>query len=158
MATQTYRPIVHIPAEGGKQVSLGTYDVLIKLVGAQTGNAMSIGLVTMPPGANSPPLHAHPEAESLYIISGEIEVRTKTERGRESYRAGPGALIFTPPNTPHQFANVGSTVAQGLAIFQPSGIEHVFAELPGVIGPDGPPIPDRLAALQAKYGIQQIID
>ena len=64
----------------------------------------------------------------------------------------PGDLIFKPREQWHTFWNAGDTPARILEIISPAGFENYFREL-GAELINGPPDPQRLAALCARYAL-----
>ena len=69
----------------------------------------------MPPGGDDG-LHVHQdEDESMYLISGELEVTI----GDLQFRMRPGESYFAPRNTPHRLRNVGTAEARSLHIDTP---------------------------------------
>jgi oxalate decarboxylase/phosphoglucose isomerase-like protein (cupin superfamily) len=115
--------------------------------------------------------HVHGAAEEIfYILEGELELlafepRARTAgdwsgwespSGTRAARGGPGALMYVPPGCPHAFANRGSSVARMLFIVAPSGHEEYLAELGELISTANPPDQHAIAALRARYDIQQL--
>ena len=77
---------------------------------------------TAPPGMRSAP-HHHGEAETgVYVISGHC--RFYYGEGFSEYQdAGPGDLVFVPPNTPHIEANLSAEEpAELIGVRSPSNI------------------------------------
>jgi quercetin dioxygenase-like cupin family protein len=130
-----------------------------KVSAEQTGGAFTVFEVTVPPGGG-PPLHRHPQAESFYVIDGELAV---AGAGGEEITAGRGDTVHIPGGEPHGYRNVGSDMVHMLAIVQPSGLEAFFDELgvpsDGASEPEpltGPPDVQRLMAVTAKHGIEML--
>jgi quercetin dioxygenase-like cupin family protein len=46
--------------------------------------------------------HAHPEEQTLYVLSGRLQVTLGHSEGAETYEVGPGQGSFHPSNVPHQ--------------------------------------------------------
>ena len=63
----------------------------------------SLFLIQYMPGAKID-LHDHTFEESYLILSGEVE----TECDGQTYRLGPGGVVWTGVGCLHRFANVGS--------------------------------------------------
>jgi hypothetical protein len=63
-----------------------------------------------------------------------------------------GDLIFKPRNQWHTFWNAGDAPARILEIISPGGFENYFRELAAELS-DGPPDPQRMATLCARYEI-----
>lgn len=143
----------------------------MKLEGEQTGGRFALweGLL---PHAAAPPLHAHPQDETFYLIEGELTAwLVEPERLDGSAqpadwvrtcarRCGPGAVVFAPSGLPHTF-RVESDTARMLFISTPAGIEQYVralgeaAQWPWLQPPaDGPRVAaERLAAVERELGI-----
>lgn len=59
---------------------------------------------TIPPGGGVP-LHSHADAESLYLLSGEVEALLQTTGGLEWQRLRPGDFIHIPAEAKHAWRN-----------------------------------------------------
>lgn len=68
--------------------------------------------------------------------------------------ARPGDLVFKPRHQWHTFWNAGDAPARALEIISPGGFERYFMELGALRAAGGPPLPDRLAALCERYGLE----
>lgn len=122
------------------------------LAGSDTDGGYAITEGTTPP-MGGPPLHRHSrEDESFYVLEGEFDFETD---GR-LYHTGPGASIFLPRGTVHQFQNVGSTPGRMLSVVQPAGLEKFFDEL--AVATTGMKQPDRSVVLPIfeKYGLEMV--
>jgi quercetin dioxygenase-like cupin family protein len=143
----------------------------MKLDGHHTGGRFALWEGVLPHGA-APPLHAHPQDETFYVIEGEVTVWlvepgladdagdpptwVKT-RGR---RCGPGAAVFAAAGAPHTF-RVESDTARMLFLSTPAGIEDYVralgesAKWPWLEPPaDGPRVPvERIAAVERELGV-----
>ena len=64
--------------------------------------------------------------------------------------------MFVPARCPHAFANPGTTPAQMLFLFGPAGHEDYLAEMGHLISRPGPVDPAQIAALRARWDIEQI--
>jgi quercetin dioxygenase-like cupin family protein len=145
---------------------LGTL-VRTKLAGEDTGGRFALQEALLPRGA-APPLHSHPQDETLYVLEGEVtfwivEPELAQERSWVQTHARPcgaGAAVLVPAGTPHSF-RVESDTARMLYLSTPAGIEdyvHALAEparWPWLQPPsDGPRVdPDRLAAVEREHGV-----
>ena len=59
---------------------------------------------TIPPGGGVP-LHSHMDAESFYVLSGEVEALVQTRDGREWQELRPGDFIHIPSGAKHAWRN-----------------------------------------------------
>jgi oxalate decarboxylase/phosphoglucose isomerase-like protein (cupin superfamily) len=115
--------------------------------------------------------HLHKDAEELfYIVDGELELlafepASRADRdwttwtsasGAAVVRGGPGSLMYVPPRCPHAFTNPGSTPVRMLFLFSPAGHEHYLAELGALVSGGGPPDPDAIMELRARWDIEQL--
>jgi oxalate decarboxylase/phosphoglucose isomerase-like protein (cupin superfamily) len=115
--------------------------------------------------------HRHAEAEEIfYILEGELDLLAFEPKGGPQgdwtawesadgvrvYRGGPGSLMFVPAGCPHAFTNPGTTSARMLFLVAPSGHEQYLEEIAGLLGRPGPPDPSAIAAVRARYDIEQL--
>ena len=133
----------------------------ILLSGEQTGNAFSMIEGIMPPGGDGG-LHLHElEDESMYLLSGELEVTL----GDGEFILRPGETYFAPRNMPHRLRNLGSEEARTILINTP-GTFDPFIKQAGIplTGPEipllPPPTPEQiqgLLVLAAAFGIRILV-
>ena len=130
----------------------GLYEVVLS--SDETGGAMTQMRITLPPGAGSPP-HVHAEAESLYVLEGELDVHI----GDETVAAGAGSQFHFPAGTLEWSEAVTQVTA--LNTYVPGGIDKFFAAvgepaLSRTLPPpsDTPPDFERLAAIAAEHRLQ----
>jgi quercetin dioxygenase-like cupin family protein len=128
---------------------LGTVGVQFKLSGSQTNGAVSVVEHPFPVGALVVP-HLHTlEDEYSIVTEGEIGFRS----GDREVVLGPGGYITKPRGEMHSMWNAGQVPARMIEIISPSGFESFFRELSEILA-GGPPDPDQLMPLAARYGIQ----
>jgi quercetin dioxygenase-like cupin family protein len=167
MTTQIAETAEAAVVTGGETLwFLGTL-ARIKLSRKQTGGRFAMWEVVLPHGA-APPLHSHPQDETLYVLDGELTAWIVepdlvdddgwvATRGR---RCGPGSVVFAPGGTPHTF-RVESDTARMLTLSTPAGIEDMVRELAEPAQwpwlpppPDGPRVPaERMAAVERQTGM-----
>ncbi|HEU5362276.1 MAG TPA: cupin domain-containing protein [Gaiellaceae bacterium] len=138
----------------------------VKLDGARSDGRLAVWEGLMPRGA-APPLHSHPQDETLYVLDGELTAWVLPtgllEDGwveREPRRLGPGSLLYAPGGAPHTF-RVESDTARLLFLSTPAGIEEYVralaepAQWPWLQPPpDGPRVPpDRLREVEERLGV-----
>ena len=137
----------------GQAVRWGPAGTIRFLAGAEsTGGAFSVVEATEEPGSAAP-LHVHHgEAEAFYVVSGAIKLTC----GDQTLTAGAGDFVSTPKDVPHKYAVVGEQPARVLLLFSRPGFEQFFAEggAPLDEPPAGPPDPERLQRLFAKYDLE----
>ncbi len=160
-----------VPAGGDALWFLGTL-ARIKLTGEDTAGRFSLWEAVLPRGA-APPLHSHPQDETLYVIDGEItawivepELAARSDEDPPAWlatrarRLGAGAVVFAPGGIPHTF-RVESDSSRMLALSTPAGIEDMVrglaepAKWPWLPPPaDGPRVAaDRQAAIELATGM-----
>jgi quercetin dioxygenase-like cupin family protein len=145
---------------------LGTL-VRPKLIAEQTGGRFALWEGVLPHGA-APPLHAHPQDETFYVLAGELTLWVVAPEMAEdrswiethARRCGAGAAAFAPGGTPHTF-RVESDTARLLFLSTPAGIEDYVRALAEPAGwpwlpppPDGPRVPvERLEATEREHHV-----
>ena len=138
----------------------------IKLDGARSGGRLGVYEGLMPRGA-APPLHSHPQDETLYVLEGDLSVWVVERElvdgdwvGGCSSRVGNGSLVFAPGGVAHTF-RVESDTARLLFLSTPAGIEEYVRELaepaqwPWLQPPaDGPRVEaERLREVEERLGV-----
>jgi quercetin dioxygenase-like cupin family protein len=105
----------------------------------------------------SPPVHTHPQGETLVVLEGDL---TFVLDGARSEVAA-GAAVHAPPGHPHTF-RVDSESARVLVLSTPAGIES-FAQAAGAPAPsaalpppDAPrPSPELLLTIERQHGMER---
>lgn len=138
----------------------------IKLDGSQSDGRLGVWEGLMPRGA-APPLHSHPQDESLYVLEGELtawlvpaELVERDWAARCSSRLGVGSLLYAPGGVPHTF-RVESDTARLLFLSTPAGVEEYVkalsepAQWPWLQPPpDGPRVPaERMREVEERLGM-----
>lgn len=149
---------------------LGTLAKL-KLDGRQTGGRFALWEGVLPHDA-APPLHSHPQDETLYVLEGELTVwlvepelardpgDSSEWLGTRGRRCGVGSAVFSPGGMPHTF-RVESDTARMLFLSTPAGIEDMVRGLAEPARwpwlqppPDGPRVPaERVAEVERATGV-----
>lgn len=97
--------------------------------------------------------HIHSRIEELfYVLDGQMELRA----GDRIADGGPGTFACIPAGVPHAFANRGNSPARMLLVCAPSGHERYFEELAAILARGGPPDPELIGALRARYDTIQV--
>jgi mannose-6-phosphate isomerase-like protein (cupin superfamily) len=136
------------PGQGDEKF-LGTIGVVFKLFGEQTNGLVSIVEHPFPVGACVPP-HLHTREDEYSIVTeGEIGFRS----GDREVVLGAGGYITKPRGEMHTMWNAGKVPARMIEIISPAGFEHFFAEMSELLA-GGPPGPDDMPALAARYGLE----
>ncbi len=93
---------------------------------------------------------SHSSAECCCVSDGHLLVRV----GEERHDPGPGCLAWLPRQIPHAFANVSDRPVHLVGAIVPGGMEEAFAALGGYFARlQGPPDPERIAAIWAGHGL-----
>ena len=133
----------------GHLAFLGGVDARLVIEGDDAGKRFALVEHPMPPHALAAPMHRHhSEDEYSFVLEGSIGALL----GESVLIGNPGDLIFKPREQWHTFWNAGDAPARVLEIISPAGFENYFRELGAELS-SGPPDPQRLAALCARYAI-----
>jgi mannose-6-phosphate isomerase-like protein (cupin superfamily) len=170
MTLPAQSPGLVVPPGAGRTVRTAAQQVTFKVTGTHSRYASSFEVV-VPPGFDVG-AHVHARSEELfYVLEGELDVlafepRVRTSddwrqwesgEGRRAVRATPGTVIVVPPGCPHAFAN--PTDGPAKMFFQaspPPDHERYFDELLDILSAGGPPDHTAIAALRARYDIEQL--
>jgi quercetin dioxygenase-like cupin family protein len=130
----------------------GLYE--LKAGADETGGAVTIFEMTLPPGA-APPPHTHPGGEAVYVLEGNLRYHIDGE----VHEGGPGSFFYIPEGTWENFEPV--TQIRILVIYVPGGPERFFAEVAEPAQkrelpppPDAPPDIEQLIAIAEKHGMK----
>jgi quercetin dioxygenase-like cupin family protein len=137
------------PQDGGF-VDLGGLGIRFMVDGEETGGHFAVVEHPLEPRALAAPMHRHKnEDEYSYVLEG----RMGAQLGDDVVFANPGDLVFKPRGQWHTFWNAGDEPARLLELISPPGFEHYFREI-GELLADGPPDPEKRAAISAKYELK----
>jgi quercetin dioxygenase-like cupin family protein len=137
--------------QAGKAGMLGSIGVRFMIGGSESAGGFSLVEHPMPPRKLAAPLHRHSrEDEYSFVLEGRVGALL----GDEVVYGQPGDLIFKPRGQWHTFWNAGDAPARILEIISPAGFERYFEELLELLPTTGPPDPNAIAALAARYGLE----
>ncbi len=143
------KPIIVKPGDGKSITAFGD-TIVFPLVGSQTGDEITIGIVSTPPGGG-PPLHVHRRENEIFLMeSGDIEVLAEGEW----IKAPPGSVVFLPKDVPHQFRNAGDTTSRHWVICTPSGFENFYSKCSDLFAAGGPPDMEKIMGTCAEFGME----
>ena len=147
----TYSTPKIVGPNDGKAGSLGSIGVRFMIDTEETfQGGFSLVEHPMPPRALAAPLHRHSrEDEYSYILEGRMGALL----GDHVVVAEVGDLVHKPRNQWHTFWNAGDEPCRILEIIAPGGFERFFDELVDHLAA-GPPEPEFMAALEARYGVE----
>ncbi len=159
-----------VPMGHGRTLKAPAHQVTFKVTGEHARAASSFEVV-VPPGFDVG-AHVHTKSEELfYVLDGELEVlafeprvRTKDDwrhwespTGLRTVQATRGTVIVVPPGCPHAFANrSGEPATMFFQASPPPDHERYFEELLEILESGGPPDHAAIAALRARYDIEQL--
>jgi len=137
--------------QAGKAGMLGSIGVRFMIGGSESAGGFSLVEHPMPPRKLAAPLHRHSrEDEYSFVLEGRVGALL----GNEVVYGQVGDLIFKPRGQWHTFWNAGDSPARILEIISPAGFERYFEELLELLPKAGPPDPNAIAALAARYGLE----
>ena len=132
-------------------IKVGQLELRFLLAEAETGGALTMFEMTVPPGARVPGSHFHVEVDEAVL--GLEGVLTYTIEGQKN-RIGPGDRIFAPRGKVHHFVNDGDVPAKVLSVLTPGSIGPAyFSDIAAVVNAGGPPDPAKIAAVMARHGL-----
>jgi uncharacterized RmlC-like cupin family protein len=136
---------------------ISLYDVAFRYgIGTEeTGGALSILEVTIPPRTLVKP-HIHSrEDECSLILSGSVGARL----GEETVEEIPsGSWLVKPRSLPHAMWNATDEPARILEVVAPGGIERYFEQIAPVLRQHGPEWTQRFNALADEFGLTILDD
>jgi quercetin dioxygenase-like cupin family protein len=129
-------------------------DILV--AGEETGRQFSLLRITNPPGVWTPPhRHLH-EEETIFVLSGQVQV----EAAGETRLLSAGEVVILPRGQAHRLGNAGPETAQALVFCTPSGFEQFVREAGQATDASASAqVPDaealaQLASLSSRFGIE----
>jgi quercetin dioxygenase-like cupin family protein len=130
-------------------------EVRFLITGEQSGGALFMAEVSVPPGCGNPP-HIHSrEDETFYVQQGELTVQV----GGKTVTASTGDVVCLPKGIAHAFQNNGKVEVKALVIAMPGGLEKFFEEAfyPATEYPVAPPMTEaflgRVIAAASRCGL-----
>jgi quercetin dioxygenase-like cupin family protein len=131
----------------GRTVQLFGVRFAYKVESSDSGGALAVLEVEIPPRTLVKP-HTHQrEDEYTLVVDGSVGVRI----GDRYDEAGPGDYLVKPRGLPHAMWNAGATPAKVVEMLAPAGLEEYFAELAPVLARHDPPA--AYYGLAERYGI-----
>ncbi len=124
----------------------------VHLTGAQTGGAFCLLESLMPPDHATPP-HLHQEEdEAFLILEGELDIVV----GGETITVRAGESALAPRGVPHQLRNTSGRPVRAIVVTTPAGFGDFVMEAgaPANGGEPPAPVPERLVATAARFGIR----
>jgi quercetin dioxygenase-like cupin family protein len=109
--------------------------IVIRVSGAQTGGALLVFDLYLPPGGHVPAGHVHPlQEERFTVVAGQMRFRIGRLGRRRVILARPGETVRVPVGTAHWFGNPGAQLAHARVQVRPAlRMEELF-EMTATIG------------------------
>ena len=134
----------------GAAVKLATIGARFMIGRDDTDGRFSLVEHPIEPRGLAAPMHRHTnEDEYSYVLEG----RMGAQLGDDVVVGEVGDLVFKPRGQWHSFWNPDDRPARVLELISPAGFERYFAEMSELLA-DGPPDPEKVGALQAKYQLE----
>jgi quercetin dioxygenase-like cupin family protein len=141
-------PKLVAPGEG-KTVTLFGVRFEYKVESADSGGALSVLQIEIPPRTLVKPHNHTREDEFSVILSGTVGVKI----GDQVMEAVEGGHLVKPRGIPHAMWNTGSEPATVIEILSPGGLERYFEKLEPILRHEGGAGPNEYYELAQSYGI-----
>ena len=133
-------------------ITVGHETLAFRVTGEDSGGALAVLEVRMPPGGGPPMLHRHDAFEAYRVDSGELAFYLESEGGEVTRTvAGPGSVVAIPGGREHTIRNESGAEAEALVVFTPGAEMEAFAREAGALADPGPA--DAMA-VAAAHGIE----
>ena len=144
---------IYGPGEGIRTIDLMGTTVTSKTDGAATGDAFVVAETTLAPGGLEPPLHLHREmTESLYLLSGQLDVRI----GDDRQTVGSGTFVNIPAGVAHTMSVAGEEPVRMLMVLSnPARATQMFDVMEQVFA-NGAPDPETAGPLFAQLDMEML--
>jgi quercetin dioxygenase-like cupin family protein len=127
----------------------------VRVSGEDTGGALTVIEMRVPPGFEGPPHVHHNEHQTDHVVEGELVFTV----GDETIVAESGTIVHCPKDVPHSFRNDSEAEAIVYDWLHPAGFDEFMARAaPQVTDPSDPPELDmnRAMELAPEYGLEFI--
>jgi quercetin dioxygenase-like cupin family protein len=99
-----------------------SFTARVLLRGEDSGGAIALVEVSVPPRWEGPPLHHHVFDEGFHVLEGELTFQL----GDDLRTGTPGTFAFARGGAVHTLANLGDAPARYLLVITPAGFEGYF--------------------------------
>jgi mannose-6-phosphate isomerase-like protein (cupin superfamily) len=125
-----------------------------RFASGQTDGLLALAEVQLPPLRAGPNLHVHAnEDELFFVLDGVMTMQV----GDQLHEIAAGGLAWGARATPHAFANRAKDPLRIMITWIPGGAEGLFQEMREYLQTvDGPPDPQVVAELRARYGCTHV--
>jgi quercetin dioxygenase-like cupin family protein len=134
---------------GGESTRLYAVRFTFKLTGEQSGGALALVEVEIPPRTLIKPHRHAREDEFSLVLSGSVGYRLADQEGS----AEPGTYLVKPRGVPHAIWNTGEEPARILEMLAPGGFERYFQEVAPILKGGDPDGTAKFYALAEAYGV-----
>ena len=139
--------LVRLPGEGD-ELGMGSSSAQIKAGSEDAGGRLALMDTRLAPGFPGPVPHRHRAMiDSFWVLEGTLHLRL----GGEEVDAGPGSYALMPPGAVHTFSNPSPEPVRMLNLMIPGGLERYLREVAAALPPGGPPDPQLMARIAARY-------
>ncbi len=131
-------------------ITVGTEEIVLHVTSDDSGGALLVFDVRMPPGGGPPALHRHDPFELYRVDHGELAFYVEDDGGdvRRDV-AGPGTVVAIPGGREHTIRNESGDEARTMVVFTPGEAMEGFARGAGALS-----TPGELMTLAAAHGIE----
>lgn len=150
------KPLLKTPGKG-KVVGVVGDTYRLMATGKETNGRYSQIDATVPPGGGPPPHIHHREAESFYVVEGEMSFWVDGEKSV----VHAGSFAHMPIGSLHAFRNESKTPTRMIITIIPAGLEEMFIEvgrdLPEGATQSSPPTHEEIEKLMStapRYGVE----
>jgi mannose-6-phosphate isomerase-like protein (cupin superfamily) len=139
-----WAPVV-TPAGQAKIIHPMGNEIEVLATALQTGGQLGMVVLVDGPGGGPRPMAHSATTETWYVLEGHYQFMV----AGQTYDAPTGSAVVVPPNTQHNFQNIGTTPGKVLAIFTPGGFEDFFIQWDAT----GANTPEAINALEKAHGL-----
>jgi quercetin dioxygenase-like cupin family protein len=124
-------------------------ELLVQLAGE--GGTYAVVRASVAPGGG-PPLHAHPNDETLFVLSGELMLTQQSNEEVSTFHAVPGSLIHAPAGVAHRFENVGHDRCEVLFLVVPELVGY-FRDMAAKFPPGSAPDMETMLSINERHQV-----
>lgn len=139
-----------VPPGQGKRVKLYGVQFEYKVESSDSGGALAVMEVTIPPKTLVKPHNHTKEDEYSLVLSGTVGVRV----GDKVMEAGEGGYLVKPRGVPHAMWNATDRPVTVIEMLSPGGLEKYFEELGPILAHEGGAGRPEYYELAETYGLK----
>lgn len=132
-------------------INVGSMQLRFLRTKDDTGGALDLFEVIIPPNSRMPVPHYHRDwEETVYGLEGIVTWTVASKRTG----IGPGDDLFIPRGVVHGFVNETQAIAKMLCVLTPGVLgPEFFREMAVAVGGSAPPDPARMGEIMKRYGL-----